>query len=54
MNVTKEVELGQLCRICAVDVSNDTGQHFLLENNVITDLGKTYISCLGIQVSAFN
>lgn len=51
MNVTKEVELRKLCRICAVDFSNDTSQHFLFENNVITNLGETFISCLGIQVS---
>lgn len=51
MNLTKELELGQLCRICSVDVSNDTGQHFLFENNVITDLGEIFISCLGIQVN---
>lgn len=51
MNVTKEMELKQLCRICAVDVSNDTGQHYLFENDAITDLGETFISCLGIQVN---
>lgn len=50
MNVSKEVDLRQLCRICAVDVGNETAQHSLIESNEITELGEVFISCLGIQV----
>lgn len=49
MNAKKDMDPLQLCRICVVDVSDDTS-HSLIENNQITDLGEKFISCLGIQV----
>lgn len=51
MNVRKEVDLKQLCRICGIDVGADSSSHLLIENNEITDLGEIFISCLGIQVN---
>lgn len=40
----------QLCRICAIDVANDTASHLLIENNQITELGEKFMECLEIQV----
>lgn len=41
----------QMCRICAVPVDDETASHLLISNNDVTELGKKFISCLGIQVS---
>lgn len=49
----KNIDPTQMCRICAVDVTDDTVAHLLIENNQITDLGEKFISCLGIQVIYF-
>lgn len=50
MSVKKDMDPLQLCRICMIDVANDTASHSLIENNQITELGVKFISCLGIQV----
>lgn len=47
-------DLRQMCRICAVDLVDDTVLHLLIENNEITKLGEIFISCLGIQVNQPN
>lgn len=51
MSGKKEIDPMQMCRICAVDVADDSVPHLLIENNQITELGEKFISCLGIQVS---
>lgn len=53
MSAKKDKDPLEMCRICAVDVANDTVAHLLIENNQITDLGEKFISCLSIQVSDF-
>lgn len=50
MSGKREIDPMQMCRICAVDVADDSGSHLLIENNQITELGGKFISCLGIQV----
>ena len=56
MSHNKNMDPLQLCRICAIDVTNEhqTASHPLIENNQITELGEKFISCLGIQVCAKN
>ncbi|XP_031636011.1 zinc finger protein 776-like [Contarinia nasturtii] len=49
MNVKKAIDPLQLCRICAIDVADDTS-HSLIEKDQITKLGEKFISCLGIQL----
>lgn len=51
MSGKRELDPMQMCRICAVDVADDSGSHLLIEDNRITELGGIFISCLGIQVS---
>lgn len=49
MNAKKSIDPLQLCRICAIDIADDTS-HSLIEKNQITKLGEKFISCLGMQV----
>lgn len=51
MHANKDMDPMQLCRICAVNVADDDASSYLLiKNNVVTELGEKFISCLGIQV----
>lgn len=45
----REIELKDLCRICAVG-SESEAVYPLIVNNELTNLGEKFVSCLGIQV----
>lgn len=51
MNIQRDVDPMQMCRICAVAVDEDSTSHLLIKNNQTTELGEKFISCLGIKVS---
>lgn len=50
MNIAKDIDLKQLCRICSVHIDEENPSHTLINHNTITDLGEIFISCLGLQV----
>lgn len=50
MSSENEISIQNLCRICAVTAENDV-LHPLIENNRLTELGETFVSCLGLQVN---
>lgn len=54
MELNNEADLRQLCRICAIDVDDDTTSHLLISSDGITALGEKFVSCLGIQVKDFS
>lgn len=54
MELNTEADLRQLCRICAIDVDDDTTSHLLIGSDGATALGDKFMSCLGIQVKQFS
>lgn len=53
MELGREADLRQLCRICAADVNEDAASHSLICKDGITTLGEKFMSCLGIKVEEF-